>query len=199
MDRAASIGKLSRTRPSTRYRPFMLYGSKTPGTLMLARMASAREPDSSITDSPLIMSDATARNFRLNESKWVFEGTPMVKRSSWARATFPSSKPAPSASPFLVKGILAAYSARLWRPDQERFSLEEGSANRPGQSIPSTSSARSLLSYPIEYNPPTMAPMEFPVTMSAWIPSSSRTCRTPTWAMPRAPPPSRAIAITVLF
>ncbi len=60
--RASSIGRLLAMPPSTSSRPSISTGAIAPGTDMLARMACARLPWSSTTDSPVSMSVAIARN-----------------------------------------------------------------------------------------------------------------------------------------
>ena len=60
--RASSIGRLLAIPPSTSSRPSISTGDKAPGTDMLARIACARLPWSSTTDSPVSMSVPIARN-----------------------------------------------------------------------------------------------------------------------------------------
>ncbi|OPY92337.1 MAG: hypothetical protein A4E73_01232 [Syntrophaceae bacterium PtaU1.Bin231] len=67
--RATFTGRLLATPPSTRKRPSLSTGAKTPGMERLARIASARSPDPRTTSSPVTMSDATARKGMLNRSK----------------------------------------------------------------------------------------------------------------------------------
>ena len=85
--RAMSTGTLRVSPPSPRMRPSMLTGENTPGTAMLARIASARSPRSRTTISPLCMSVATARKGMGN---WSNSATPRLRPTrDWiVRSTF---------------------------------------------------------------------------------------------------------------
>src|ERR1700677_619316 len=54
------------------------------------------------------------------------------------------------------------------------------------------SSSSSLIVSPLQYAAPISAPTLVPATIRMGMPSSSRTLRTPMWAMPRAKPPPSA-------
>ncbi len=64
-----SIGKFPMRPPSTKSFPSILAGAKTPGTDILARIASVRSPPSSTTASPATISEAIARNGMARSSK----------------------------------------------------------------------------------------------------------------------------------
>ena len=62
IDLTTSAGTLFTMPPSTKRCSPLSTGVNTPGTDMLARIASANEPRSSTTSSPVTISAATARN-----------------------------------------------------------------------------------------------------------------------------------------
>ena len=92
--RAWSIGRLLAMPPSTSSLPSISTGAIAPGTAMLARMACARLPLLSTTESPVSMSVAIASNGMGNSRKLL---TPIA---GWASTRKNASIETPAITPF---------------------------------------------------------------------------------------------------
>ena len=119
--RAVSTGKFTATPPSTKSRPSISTGVRTPGNAMLARTAVARSPPRRTTPSPFVTSVTWHRNGIGSRSKSVTSavGRRIFRRMKASfcpstrpdgRASFPLSIPTTSfvrycaSSSFLRKG-----------------------------------------------------------------------------------------------
>ena len=191
MSRTISTGKLPTRPPSTSRWPSTLTGASTPGTDMLARMASARSPLSMTCISPVVISDAIARKGIGRSSKSGTFDTGRVRlrsmRSSFCPCTTPSGNfSLPRSSPIsrLTGKFLSSCLRRNLR------SLRSGSSDiASAQSIPAMSSSSSSTLIPDAYRPPTIAPILVPAIASIGMRIRSSSRNTPMCAAPRAPPP----------
>ncbi len=191
ISRMTSTARLPTSPPSTSRWPSTQTGASTPGTDMLARIATARSPSAMTCISPVSISEAIARNGigRSSKSSMCDTGSMRLRsiRSSFWPCTNPSGRVGRPRSSPMSRSIGKSRASCLRR---KRRSSRSGSSDiASAQSMSATSCSRSATLMPDAYRPPTIAPMLVPAIASIGTRMRSSSRNTPMCAAPRAPPP----------